>query len=292
MKLGQKIQENLVSVVPMKREQLRKAIALPARQVNLTLEQELSEQMLKDIEGSPLSLPLLEYTLTRLWEEESNWLERPQHKVRVSPFLMGKYPVTQAQWRAIASLSEVEHKLDLDPSYFKGDNRPVEMVSWDDAAEFCKRLARETGKDYRLPSEAKWEYACRAGTTTPYHFGNKIAPDLANYLQAGRGGTTPVGRFQVMNSFGLYDMHGQVFEWCEDNWHDDYGGAPTDGNAWITRGGSWGWIKRVGNQKVVRGGSWNSDPSYSRSAYRDFITRGSRFIAVGFRVVCEAHKTT
>jgi formylglycine-generating enzyme required for sulfatase activity len=110
------------------------------------------------------------------------------------------------------------------------------MVTWEEAGEFCKRLARETGKEYRLPSEAEWEYACRAGTTTPYHFGQKIAPDVANYLQAGRGGTTTVGRFQVVNSFGLYEMHGQVWEWCEDDWHDVYEGAPTDGSAWIRRG--------------------------------------------------------
>ena len=248
--------------------------------------------------GNGISLELVEIPGGEFWmgapegEEESNWWERPRHKVRVSPFLMGKYPVTQAQWRALASLPEVERELDLDPSYFKGDNRPVEMVSWDDAREFCKRLARETGNDYQLPSEAEWEYACRAGTTTPYHFGKTISPSLANYIQAARGGTTPVGRFQVANAFGLYDMHGQVFEWCEDDWHDDYEGAPTDGSAWIRRGGLWGWSKGAGNIFVLRGGSWDADPLDCRSAVRVDYTRDDRNFNIGFRVVCVASRTT
>jgi formylglycine-generating enzyme required for sulfatase activity len=226
-------------------------------------------------------------------EEGSNWWERPQHQVKVSPFFMGKYPVTQAQWRAVASLPKVKRELDVDPSYFKGDNRPVESASWDDAIEFCKRLARKTGNDYRLPSEAEWEYACRAGTTTPYHFGQTISQSLANFMQEkGRGRTTTVGRFQVANAFGLYDMHGQVFEWCEDDWNDDYEGAPTDGSAWIRRGGLGGWIKGTGNKVVVRGGSWDDFPSYCRSAYRYFYSPDDRGYYIGLRVVCVAPRTT
>ncbi len=166
------------------------------------------------------------------------------------------------------------------------------MVSWDDAAEFCKRLARETGKDYRLPSEAKWEYACRAGTTTPYHFGKTISTSLANYIEGTRGGTTTVGRFQVANAFGLYDVHGNVFEWCEDDWHDDYEGAPTDGSAWTRRGRLWGWSKSASSNKVVRGGSWSNYPDNCRSAFRGSDTRDNRSLLIGFRVVCVAPRTT
>ncbi len=216
-------------------------------------------------------------------EEGSYNDERPRHKVRVSPFLMGKYPVTQAQWRAIASLPEVERDLNSDPSYYKGDNRPVEQVSWYDAVEFCQRLSQKTGKEYRLPSEAEWEYACRAGTTTSYHFGQTIAPSLANYIQAQRGRTTTVGRFQVVNAFGLYDLHGNVWEWCEDGWHDSYQDAPTDGSVWSSGNGS---------KKVVRGGSWFFIPGSCRSATRNDSTRDNRLSDIGFRVVCVVPRAT
>jgi formylglycine-generating enzyme required for sulfatase activity len=204
--------------------------------------------------------------------------EFPQHKVRVSPFLIAKYPVTQAQWKAIASLPEIERELKSDPSYYKGDDRrPVEYISWYDAVEFCQRLSRATGREYRLPSEAEWEYACRAGTTTPFHFGEKILPDLANYVESSRGKTTPVGRFQVANRFGLYDMHGNVWEWCADSWHDNYEGAPTDGSAWITE---------TENTIVVRGSSWINQPDFCRCAYRYYsYSRASSFNNIGFRVV-------
>ncbi len=249
--------------------------------------------------GNGIRLELVEIPGGEFWmgapegEEDSfgRERERPQNKVKVSTFFMGKYPITQSQWRLIASLPEVKREIDLDPSYSKGDNRPVETVSWDDAVEFCKRLARETGKYYRLPSEAEWEYACRAGTTTPYHFGKTISPSLANHVKAARGKTNPVGRFQVMNSFGLYDMHGNVFEWCEDDWHDDYEGAPTDGSAWIRRGGLCGWIKGADKTAVVRGGAYSGNPDLCRSAYRNKYTRDYRGSHVGFRVVCVASKT-
>ncbi|NET08147.1 MAG: formylglycine-generating enzyme family protein [Symploca sp. SIO2B6] len=114
---------------------------------------------------------------------------------------------------------------------------PVECISWYDAQEFCNRLSQQTGREYRLPTEAEWEYACRAGTTSPYHFGEAISPELANFNQ-NRNRTTPVGSFRVANNFGLYDMHGNVLELCADNWHDNYEGAPSDGRACL-RGGSW-----------------------------------------------------
>jgi formylglycine-generating enzyme required for sulfatase activity len=148
--------------------------------------------------------------------------EGPQHEVSVPTFFMGKFPITQAQWRVVAeTYSQVKQELDPDPANFKGDNRPVERVSWLDAVEFCARLSRETGREYRLPTEAEWEYACRAGTSTPFYFGDTITTDLANYDSDGkrygqgpegtsRGETTEVGSLANANPFGLYDMHGNV----------------------------------------------------------------------------------
>ncbi|NJM62144.1 MAG: formylglycine-generating enzyme family protein [Oscillatoriales cyanobacterium RU_3_3] len=145
--------------------------------------------------------------------------ESPQHQVTVSAFYAGKYPITQAQWGAV---------MGDNPSYFKGEKRPVEQVSWYDAVEFCEKLSETTGKTYRLLSEAEWEYACRAGTTTPFHFGETITPELVNY---NGNESTDVGSFPP-NAFGLYDMHGNVGEWCSDKWLDNYDGAPTDGSSW------------------------------------------------------------
>ncbi len=217
--------------------------------------------------------------------------EKPQHEVTVSSFFMGKYQVTQAQWKAVAALPKVERDLKPDPSYFKGNNLPVERVSWYDAVEFCDRLSKHTKKQYRLPSEAEWEYACRAGTTTPFHFGETITDKLANYdarrafadeLKGKyRQKTTPVGKFPP-NAFGLYDMHGNVWEWCEDIWHKNYKykGVPKDGSVWIESGDS--------NFRVLRGGTWNYNPDYCRCAYR---TKDSPVVVnhnVGLRVVCVA----
>jgi formylglycine-generating enzyme required for sulfatase activity len=214
-------------------------------------------------------------------------VEGPQHPVRVQPFLMGKYPVTQAQWKAVEALPKSERDLESDPANFKGDNRPVEQVSWDDAVEFCQRLSKHTGREYRLPSEAEWEYACRAGTTTPFHFGSTITPDLANYegnytYGAGPKGkdreqTTDVGSLPP-NALGLYDMHGNVWEWCLDHWHDTYEGAPTDGSAWLSSGES--------KLRLLRGGSWYVDPWRCRSAFRIGLARGEQCINIGFRLVC------
>ncbi|MFK8042676.1 SUMF1/EgtB/PvdO family nonheme iron enzyme [Congregibacter sp.] len=225
-----------------------------------------------------------------------------QHKVKVPAFLMGKYPVTQAQWRAVCALPKVSQDLEADPSNFKGDQRPVEQVSWDAAVEFCQRLSRHSGREYRLPSEAEWEYACRAGTSTPFYFGETITTDLANYsgvdftyedktypgnYGAGPKGeyreqTTDVGSFPA-NSFGLYDMHGNVLEWCLDYWHKNYEGAPADGSAW-TEGGE-------ASLRVLRGGSWGSNPDDCRSANRLRSARDLRGSIVGFRVVCAASWT-
>jgi formylglycine-generating enzyme required for sulfatase activity len=222
--------------------------------------------------------------------------ERPRHRVTVSSFYMGRYPITQAQWRAIAATAKIDIDLKTNPSHFKGDELPVESVNWYQATEFCKRLSRETKREYRLPSEAEWEYACRAGTTTAFHFGETITADLANYRGTGtktyadepkgkyRRKTTPVGYFQVANAFGLYDMHGNVWEWCQDDYHPNYQGAPTDGSAWIR--------KNKSTTKVLRGGSWGSYPVFCRSAFRNLRDRrAARNDHVGFRVVCVFGRT-
>jgi len=225
--------------------------------------------------------------------------ERPQHEVTIKPFDLGKYPITQAQWKAIADRQDlkVEKDLNHNPASFKdrsdSDRRPVEQVNWYDAIEFCARLSKLTVREYRLPSEAEWEYACRAGTTTPFYFGETITGELANYggsyTYAGepkaefRQQTTPVGQFPP-NAFGLYDMHGNVWEWCEDNWHDNYDGAPTDGSVWIENGDD--------NRSPLRGGSWFDNPYYCRSACRlNYLRRDFGYYHVGFRVVCGAGRT-
>ena len=214
-------------------------------------------------------------------EPESRDSERSQHRVTVPEFWLGKFPVTQAQWKAVAALPQVERVLEIDPSSFKGNNLPVECVSWLDAMEFCARLSRETGNAYRLPSEAEWEYACRAKTITPYYFGDSISPEQANFGE-NKGQTTEVGSFPA-NGFGLYDMHGNVWEWCADDWHKNYDGAPTDGSAWCDRGED--------ASKARRGGSWNFNPRYCRSAYRLNDPRDIRSYTVGFRVCCDSPRT-
>jgi len=223
-------------------------------------------------------------------EEERRNSESPQHWVTVAPFCLGRYPVTQAQWQAVAALPQVNCKLYPNPSKFRGKDLPVERVSWHDAVEFCTRLSKKTGREYRLPSEAEWEYACRAGTTTPFHFGETITPELANYNVNDTYGfgskgkyreqTTPVGSFQVANAFGLHDMHGNVWEWCADHWHKNYDGAPTDGSAWLSDNDNHSWM--------LRGGSWFHYPRNCRSANRSYSRSDLRYLGIGFRIVCSA----
>ncbi|MCA2626008.1 MAG: formylglycine-generating enzyme family protein [Microcystis sp. M19BS1] len=222
-------------------------------------------------------------------EKDSYDDERPQHKVNIPPLFIGKYPITQTQWRAIAATAKIDIDLETNPSEFKGDELPVESVNWYQATEFCKRLSRETKREYRLPSEAEWEYACRAGTTTPFYFGETITGGLANYnanktyVEEYRNETTPVGQFPP-NAFGLYDMYGNVWEWCADTWHDNYDGAPTDGSVWIENGNN--------NRSPMRGGAWYTFPYRCRSAHRNIDARRySRSFLYGFRVVCSAERT-
>jgi len=222
-------------------------------------------------------------------EKGSSGDERPQHQVTVQPFFMSKYPITQEQWRAVVELPKVHRSLSRNPSRFKGDNLPVESVSWSDAEEFCARLAQQTRIAYKLPSESQWEYACRAETTTPFYFGETITSDLANYRGTEtyaaepkgsyRQETTPVGDFPA-NTFGLYDLHGNVWEWCADSWHENYNNAPSDVSVWQSKN------ENNNRYRLLRGGSWFSIPQYCRCAYRFRDEPVSGYDVFGFRVVC------
>lgn len=215
--------------------------------------------------------------------------ELPEHQVEIQPFFMGRYPVTQEQWKVIANMPKVDRELKKLPSRKGGKKHPVVEITWEDASEFCKRLSKLTKRIYRLPSEVEWEYACRAGTRTPYHFGNAITADLANYdgnypcrpdlKGVFRNRTTPVEAFRNPNPFGIFDMHGNVWEWCADDWHDNYTNAPCDGRAWRD--------KDTNPSKVMRGGSWVTEAMKCRSACRQRGNINYKFPDTGFRVVCE-----
>lgn len=209
-------------------------------------------------------------------EESSVDNERPQRRVNIQSFFIGKYQITQEQYHAI---------MRENPSYFKGKKLPVERVFWDDAAKFCRQLSKLTGRYYRLPSEAEWEYACRAGTTTPFHFGETIAPSLANYNGNYKYGSMPKGKYRFKtaivgsfpaNPFGLYDMHGNVWEWCLDDWHENYEG----------------WANSYISYKVLRGGSWDINPDVCRSAFRGNNKPSNDFTVTGLRVVCDIASRT
>jgi len=201
--------------------------------------------------------------------------ESPQHQVTIPAFYVGKYPITQAQYEAVMGNNS---------SDFMGKKLPVEIVSWDSDIEFCRKLFEKTGKNYRLLSEAEWEYACRGGTATPFYFGETITTDLVNYngnfpfgaapTGLSREQTTDVGSFPP-NAFGLYDMHGQVWEGCSDNWHGNYDGAPTDGSSWETERGYF---------RVLRGGSWDYNAVDCRAALRYDNSAGYPSRNWGFRV--------
>jgi formylglycine-generating enzyme required for sulfatase activity len=221
-------------------------------------------------------------------EEGRESHESPQHRVTIPAFYLSRFPITQAQWRVVAQWSAIYRSLDPDPSTFKGDHHPVEQVCWTDAIEFCARLAQATARPYRLPSEAEWEYACRAGTQTPFYCGATLTTDLANYdgnytyADASEGRyyqrTLTVGSFQTTNAFGLSDMHGNVWEWCADPWHDNYQGAPADHRVWEQDGNL--------SQRLLRGGAWYCLPCLCRAAQRHWGNVDHSGSGIGFRVAC------
>jgi len=210
--------------------------------------------------------------------------EGPQHLVELEGFWMSQTPITQAQWRQV---------MESNPSRFSdnpdSDQRPVEQVSWHEAMEFCQRLSERLSRNYTLPSEAQWEYACRAGSSTPFHFGKTIGTELANYRGTDTYGdgpkgenreqTTAVGIFPA-NAWGLQDMHGNVWEWCADHWHFNYKGAPEDSRPWQD------WNTYEDKCRLLRGGSWGILPRLCRSAYRSILHPADRGSLFGFRVCC------
>jgi eukaryotic-like serine/threonine-protein kinase len=208
--------------------------------------------------------------------------EAPQHPVHVSTFYVGQTQITQAQWNAICP--------DKSVTFGSNSQLPVDSISWLDAIEFCHRLSTKTGRKYRLPSESEWEYVCRATTTTPFAYGATISPSIVNYngerpyAQIAKGicreKSTPVAIFPP-NLFGLYDMHGNLWEWCLDEWFANYHGAPTDGSA---RGDLES--RDENKQRVVRGGSWFSSGQMCRAASRSSLPASYRHNHYGFRVVC------
>ena len=237
--------------------------------------------------------------------------EGPLHTVSLPEFLIGQTPITQAQWRAVARWEPQTgerwgRELNPEPSKFQGeetrllagetntDERPMERVSWLEAMEFCSRLSQRTRRNYTLPSEAQWEYACRAGTTSPYAFGSAITAELAT-LRLGAGlvddpltadaQQTTSARLHPANAWGLHAMHGNVGEWCRDHWHDSYHGAPNDETPWIDD-----WIDAkapLTRDRVVRGGAWSDPPSDARSACRNRLPpQAPESASVGLRVVC------
>lgn len=269
------------------------------------------------VPNQPLALTMLWIPPGRFWmgspptEPERGDSEAPMHLLQMQGFFMSQTPITQAQWRQVVRSNERSgerwgRELSTKPSRFQEensglfpgeantDNRPVEQVSWLDAMEFCSRLSQRIGRNYTLPSEAQWEYACRAGTTTPFHFGGTISPELANYVGnhayadgptgTYRRQTTPVGLFPA-NAWGLQDMHGNVWEWCLDEWHESYEDASSNGQAWldVAEGEK---SKESVKTRLLRGGSWGGDPGRCRSAYRGRSRAEDANDDVGFRVVC------
>lgn len=215
--------------------------------------------------------------------------EQPRRSVTVSAFRVGVTPVTQSQWEAVALLPKSRIDLDVFPSGFSGRDLPVERVSWYDATEFCERLSAASGRTVRLPSEAEWEYACRAGTESPFAFGETLTPELATYLCSDKfasgprgeatGRTTSVGASGLSNNFGIIDTHGNVWEWCRD-WHarDTYStSAIVDPRGPCS-----------GTARIRRGGSWRTPPVFCRSAARFSAPPGFRHSDTGFRIVVES----
>ncbi|HEY3360665.1 MAG TPA: formylglycine-generating enzyme family protein [Methanosarcina sp.] len=205
-------------------------------------------------------------------EKDRSDSESPVHKVTIqNSFYLGKSAVTQKQWEKV---------MGNNPSHFKGEDRPAEMISWDDAQKFIAKLNEKEGTDkYCLPSEAKWEYACRAGTQTRYFFGDDESKlNEHAWCAENSGGKTHIIGQKKPNPWRLYDMNGNVWEWVQDMWHEDYNGAPSDGTSWEEENSF---------DRVSRGGSWYCNPEFCRSAGRFRRKPESRFSNLGFRLLRE-----
>ena len=207
-------------------------------------------------------------------ERKPSSSELPRHRVKVESFLMSKHPITKQQWKVVAQQPLVNRVIKLRPGLTGSKYHPVVEVSWYDAVEFCDRLTQTSGNRYRLPTEAEWEYACRSGSTTSFHCGNRINQEIAQFDS---DELSRVCRFPYANAFGLHDMHGNVWEWCMDHWHSNYDGAPTDGSAWLdnTKDGD----------RIQRGGSWRNELKLCHSAYRVFDNPENKSNNIGFRIV-------
>ncbi|MEM9907156.1 MAG: formylglycine-generating enzyme family protein [Cyanobacteria bacterium P01_D01_bin.44] len=233
-------------------------------------------------------LEMVEISSGKFWmgSSDSQAKAHPRHRVNLPSFFISKYPITQSQWAAVAALPKVKRDLNPAPSHFQGGSRPVESVSWLEAVEFCDRISQHTGRRYQLPSEAQWEYACRAGTQTPFNTGETITSQLADYMASAtykaeavgdyRQSTVPVGSFSP-NAFGLHDMHGNVWEWCADSWHRNYRGAPTNGQPRVTASAR--------QSRTIRGGGWLDTPAKIRSASRSGYAETALNRTIGFRVM-------
>ncbi|PID56371.1 hypothetical protein CSB45_11855 [candidate division KSB3 bacterium] len=286
LKLAQKFFAKVVAMQPEYKDALRYLLLTVTgidleeilKENRLARGQQRLETLDRDISLEMVFIPAGSFLMGSPDSEEGRFeREGPQHTVSLQSFYLSKYPITQAQWSSV---------MGSNPARFAGSTRPVESVNWYDALSFCERLSELSGRHYRLPSEAEWEYACRAGTKGPFYFGKIISFELANYdasqgyksaepVGEFRGETTEVGSF-LSNRFGLCDMHGNVLEWCADYWHQDYTNAPEDGAVWESKG-----HKRL---RVLRGGAWDILPNGCRSAFRDFDDPANSEASYGFRV--------
>lgn len=245
-----------------------------AKYINIKLKQRLALDLV-GIPGGQFSMG----SAPKEAERESE--EGPQHLVSIRAFFMSKFPITQAQWQAVMDNNPARF---IEPDITQS-KKPIERVSWYDACLFCEKLSQLIGRSFRLPTEAEWEYACRGKTQTPFHCGSTISTELANYngedvyesgiVGENRRQTTDVDCF-LANRFGLYDLHGNVAEWCADNWHNNYENAPNDGSAWTTNNPK--------DLRVLRGGSWLHLPGSCRSAQRLKSDPKNRSDAFGFRI--------
>ncbi|MDX1908392.1 MAG: formylglycine-generating enzyme family protein [Bacteroidia bacterium] len=206
-------------------------------------------------------------------DDQASGDEKPVHSVTVPDFYLGQYPVTQALWEAV---------MGENPARFKGETRPVENVSWNECRDFIQKLNARTGKTYRLPAEAEWEYAARGGSYSEGYIyaGSDKLKDVGWYNENSGGETHPVGQLSP-NELGLYDLSGNIWEWCEDDWHDTYKGAPTDGGAWIDSA-------QRGSRRVMCGGGWSLNALYCRVSYRYGDMSAYRNNHVGLRLACSA----